>query len=104
MRNGFILIFPDFTFAMYLLTSVELGTLTKISPYIDIFYINIAFYILLISLALLKIINFNRNAILISVAIVVKNIGFILLGFYACHLGGIIDEYFCHHGLYGIFR
>lgn len=103
MRNGFILIFPDITFAMYLLTSLELAKLTKISPYIDIFYINIAFYILLISLALLKIINFNKNAILISVAIVVKNIGFILLGFYACRIG-IIDEYFCHHGLYGIFR
>ena len=104
MRNGFILIYPDITLTFYLLLELMLGDLIKINPYLNIFNINILFYIVLISMALLKIINFNKNAILISVAIVVKNIGFILLGFYACHLGGIIDDYFCHHGLYGIFR
>lgn len=102
MRIGFILIYPDLTLTFYLLVELMLGDLVKINPYLNVFIINVVFYIMLISLVLLKFISFNKNAILISIAIVVKNIGFILLGFYACHIG-IIDEYFCHHGLYGIF-
>lgn len=102
MRIGFILIYPDLTLTFYLLVELMLGDLVKINPYLNVFIINVVFYIMLISLVLLKFISFNKNAILISIAIVVKNIGFILLGFYACHIR-IIDEYFCHHGLYGIF-